>query len=140
MFTDVLLPVDLDEPGSWEAALALAVDFAKAKGAKLHLLHVIPAGPAVLSQYIPGGYEKLVSGKIEGELDKLAAGLGLAPDRVTTHVRFGGVYQEILAYAEKIGANLIVIGSHKPGAADYLLGSNASRVVRHAPCSVFVVR
>ncbi len=34
----------------------------------------------------------------------------------------------------------IVIGSHKPGLSDYLLGSTAARVVRHAPCAVHVYR
>lgn len=140
MFTNILVPVDLDLAGSWERAVSTAAGFAKARGANLHLVNVIPAGPAVLSQYIPGGYEELVAGKVVGELDKLAAGLELDSSKVTTGVRFGGVYQEILAYADKVGADLIVIGSHKPGVADYLLGSNASRVVRHAPCSVFVVR
>ncbi|MDH3475684.1 MAG: universal stress protein [Rhodospirillales bacterium] len=37
-------------------------------------------------------------------------------------------------------ADLIITGSHKPNVSDYLLGSNAARVVRHASCSVFVVR
>ena len=35
---------------------------------------------------------------------------------------------------------MIVIASHDPGLADYLLGSTAGRVVRHAHCSVLVVR
>ena len=34
----------------------------------------------------------------------------------------------------------IVMGSHKPGFSDYLLGSTAARVVRHAPCAVHVYR
>ena len=37
-------------------------------------------------------------------------------------------------------ADVIVIASHDPGLADYLLGSVAARVVRHAHCSVLVVR
>ena len=37
-------------------------------------------------------------------------------------------------------ADLIVIGCHAPGVGDFLLGSNAARVVRHAGCSVYVVR
>ena len=37
-------------------------------------------------------------------------------------------------------ADCIVIGSHKPGLIDYLLGSTAARVVRHAPCAVHVLR
>jgi nucleotide-binding universal stress UspA family protein len=33
-----------------------------------------------------------------------------------------------------------VIGSHRPSMAIYLIGSNAARIVRHAKCSVLVVR
>ena len=37
-------------------------------------------------------------------------------------------------------ADLIVVGSHRPVMSDYLLGSNAKTIVRHAQCSVLVVR
>lgn len=43
-------------------------------------------------------------------------------------------------YAEKIGADCIIVGSHKPGLREHFLGSTASRIVRHAPCSVHVLR
>ncbi|MDR8241073.1 universal stress protein UspG, partial [Acinetobacter baumannii] len=36
--------------------------------------------------------------------------------------------------------DVIVIGSRKPGISTHLLGSNAAAVVRHAECSVLVVR
>jgi len=45
-----------------------------------------------------------------------------------------------LQTAEEIDADLIVIASHEPGFSDYFLGSTAARVVRHAHCSVFVMR
>jgi len=50
------------------------------------------------------------------------------------------IYAEILAVAEEANADLIVIGSHRPAMKDYLLGTNASRVMRHARCSVLVAR
>ena len=52
----------------------------------------------------------------------------------------GNTYDEILRMAEADGAALIVIGAHQPDLRDYLLGPNAARVVRHANCSVLVVR
>jgi nucleotide-binding universal stress UspA family protein len=55
-------------------------------------------------------------------------------------VRLGSVYGEVLAEAEAIGADLVVVGSHRPSMATYLLGSNASTIVRHARSSVLVVR
>ena len=42
--------------------------------------------------------------------------------------------------AEDDKVDLIIIASHKPGLQDYFLGSTAARVVRHASCSVLVVR
>jgi nucleotide-binding universal stress UspA family protein len=46
----------------------------------------------------------------------------------------------ILETAKEIGADLIVIASHRPGLQDYFLGSTAARVVRHAECAVLVDR
>ena len=46
----------------------------------------------------------------------------------------------ILETAAERGVDCIVMGSHKPGLADYFIGSTAARVVRHADCSVHVFR
>jgi hypothetical protein len=50
------------------------------------------------------------------------------------------VYHEVLAEADAWGADLIIVGSHSPSMGTYLLGSNAQKIVRHANCSVLVVR
>ena len=55
-------------------------------------------------------------------------------------VATGRVYDEVLGLAKKTSAGLIVVGAYKADFADYLLGPNAARVVRHAECSVHVVR
>ena len=136
----ILVPIDLEHGERVNEVLSIAADFATADDTEVELLTVIQAGPVIVSQFLAENYESMASTKAEQELDALVAGMGAAADKVTTTVRFGGTYQEILAYAEKIGADLIVIGSHKPNVADYLLGSTAARVVRHAKCSVYVVR
>jgi nucleotide-binding universal stress UspA family protein len=59
---------------------------------------------------------------------------------IGTEVGTGTVHGGILEAAERVAADLIVLSSHRPSVADYLLGANASRVVRHAKCSVLVVR
>ena len=48
--------------------------------------------------------------------------------------------RELADYAEKIGAECIIVGSHKPGLEDFFLGSTSARVVRHAKCAVHVLR
>jgi len=55
-------------------------------------------------------------------------------------IRSGHASNTILAVAKERGADLIIIASHRPGLQDYFLGSTASKVVRHANCSVLVVR
>jgi nucleotide-binding universal stress UspA family protein len=65
---------------------------------------------------------------------------GLDPARVSSTVRQGGIYHEVLEEAKAIGADLIVMSSHRPAMKTYFLGSNAGHVVRYAKCSVLVVR
>ena len=52
----------------------------------------------------------------------------------------GNVYEVILSIADKINTDVIAVAAHRPELKDYLLGPNAARVVRHAKCSVMVVR
>ncbi len=140
MFETILVAVDLEHDTHIDGLLRVASDMANAQGAKMHLLHVIRAAPAVVSQFLPQSYESMASEKIEKDLAALAAKVDPAAGAAAISVRFGDVYQEILAYADKIGAELIIVASHKPDVGDYLLGSTAARVVRHAACSVFVAR
>ena len=74
------------------------------------------------------------------QLAKIAARLELPAQSVSISVRSGAVYHEVLEEAQAFNADLIVIASHSPGFATYLLGSNAAKIVRHAECSVLVVR
>ena len=76
----------------------------------------------------------------EKKLADIAATVNLPPERVSAVVRFGSIYTEVLDEADKTGTDLVVIGSHRPTMATFLLGSNASTIVRHAKCSVLVVR
>jgi nucleotide-binding universal stress UspA family protein len=140
MFKNILVAVDLEHDTPIDDLLRIASDIANTYGAQVHLLNVIGAAPAVVSQFLPENYENMVSGKIEKDLAVLAAKVDLAEGAAASSVRFGGVYQEILAHAAKIGADLIIVASHKPNVGDYLLGSTAARIVRHASCSTLVVR
>lgn len=61
--------------------------------------------------------------------------------KVTTAVEFGNPKAKIIDAAEKWGADLIVMGSHgHKGLARFLLGSVPDAVMRHARCSVQIVR
>ncbi|MEC8082729.1 MAG: universal stress protein [Pseudomonadota bacterium] len=52
----------------------------------------------------------------------------------------GKAYDEILELAEKSGVDMILVGAYRQVMRDYLLGNTATKVVRHAKCSVTVLR
>jgi universal stress protein F len=56
------------------------------------------------------------------------------------HVRSGTAHEQILEESREIKADAIVMMARRPGLASYFVGSNAERVVRHAKCSVLVLR
>jgi len=74
---------------------------------------------------------------VRAELDALAAAVDPGAG---AEVRQGNAAATILDAALAMQADAIVLGSHRPGYRDVLLGSTAARVVRHAKCSVVVDR
>ncbi len=140
MFRTILVPVDLEHLEHSKELLRVAAQFASQEKADVHLLNVIYGPPAVVSQYLPADYEKKASADTKAKLERVAGAVEFGAGKVVCAVRHGNSYPEILDYSEEIKADLIVMASHRPGVADYLLGSTAARVVRHAACSVFVVR
>lgn len=73
-------------------------------------------------------------------LEEVIKDIKVADERINCKVGIGSAKDEILDYAQEIGADLIVVGSHHPSTSTYLLGSTASAIVRHAKTSVFVIR
>ena len=140
MNTKILVPIDLEHVSTQREVLRVAEVIANSEGAQVELLTVVEATPVLVSEFLPKQYEQNLSQTTRDQLETLAASMKLAGSPATFTVRFGSVYREILALREILQADLIVMGSHEPTVADYLLGSNAARVVRHAPCSVFIVR
>lgn len=88
--------------------------------------------------------------KVASELYKLATDevamftkthAPLAIGRVVTHVLSGAPASEIVWLAAKLGADLVVVGSHgRRGLSRLLVGSVAELVVRRAGCPVLVER
>ncbi len=141
MFKDILLPIDLGEVEASAKAVSVAVEQCKSNEARLHVLAVVPGfGMSIISQYFPEDFEEKSHADAAQQLQALIDE-SIPPDIASTVVVAGGtVYEEILRVAKEIPCDLIVMPSHRPALQDYLLGPNASRVVRHAVCSVMVVR
>ncbi|GLQ05795.1 universal stress protein [Sneathiella chinensis] len=141
MFEHILLAVDLESEDSWRKALPVAVSYAEQSGATLHVMTVVPDfGMSIVGSFFPKDYEEKVMKEANRRLhefvkEKIPTGI-----KVQHIVSHGTAYEEILHMQGKLKCDLIVMGAHRPKMQDYLLGPNAARVVRHANCSVLVVR
>ncbi len=141
MFRDILVPIDLNAPAMWERALQTAVEIAGLEGGRLHLMTVIPEfGLPLVGQYFPADYEKRVRDDILVKLETIAREKIPEGVDVGLIVTQGSVWREIVREARERGVDLVVMGSHRPGVEDYVLGANATRVAQRAPCSVLIVR
>ena len=140
MFQKILLTVDLADLDISKGATARAVEMANSGGGSLRLIYVRPLMPLMMLEYVPDGFDAERQSDAETKLRELMSAIALPAGRVSMAVRQGGVYPEVIAEAKGWGADIIVAGSHRPAMSTYLLGSNAHAIVRHAHCSVLVVR
>ena len=141
MFKEILLPIDLGDVESSRKAVSTAIELSRTEGARLQLLCVVPGfGMSIVSQFFPEGFEEKSLAEAANQLDDFIA--KNVPSEIASRavVANGTVYEEILKAAREAKCDLIVMASHRPELKDYLLGPNAARVVRHAACSVLVVR
>ena len=141
MYKKILLSIDLNSEDSWTATLEAALVMCRTFDASLHLVHVMADVPeAVVKLYLPDdSTEKLVQ-QFTGMMDAFVDEYIPEEFEADVHLCRGNIYTGILETAKKVEADLIIIGSHRPTMSDFLLGPNAARVVRHAECSVLVVR
>ncbi len=141
MYKKILVAVDLNDETSSKKIVDVAVACCRTFGARLHLLSVVPDfGMSIVSQFFPDDYAQKA---VDGAAASLTAFKdATVPDDIEAHdiVANGTVYDEILATAKNIDADLIVLGANRPDLKNYLLGPNASLVVRHSSRSVLVVR
>ncbi len=136
----ILLPIDLSAPNGWQASLREALEML-GHGGVLHVVSVLPDfGIPQVGAFFRKEFEKEALhafGKAlaDWSIENIPDGVEVHP-----HILHGTIYDEILRAADRLSVDVIVMGSHRPALRDYLLGPNAARVVRHAHCSVYVVR
>ena len=140
MFKNILVPVDIAEPEIAKPAIETAVAISRPTSGSVRLVNVLPMTPVMLAEYVPPDFDVQQRKTAEVTLAAMASECGLAPDRISTAIRQGGIYHEVIEEAKAMPADLIVMTSHRPDMRSYFLGSNAGHVVRYANCSVLVVR
>ncbi|MDN7023316.1 universal stress protein [Methanoculleus sp. FWC-SCC1] len=141
MVRKILIAVDGSEPAG--RALAKAIEEAKVWGAELHALYVVESGLfsslpmdntlEIMYSLLQKEGEDLLN---ESQEKSTAAGVSL-----NTHIRQGHAGSEIIALAEELAVDLILLGSHGKSEVDrLLLGSVTDYVVRHSSITTMVVR
>ena len=131
----ILIPVAIDH----EPVLARKIEMARKllePGGTITLLTVLEQVSGFVAEFVTVKSENHLSEKIMERLKDVA---GDASD-IECKVETGKPGMKIAEFAQNTGSDLIIVGSHRPGVEDYFLGSTAARVVRRAPCSVYVMR
>jgi nucleotide-binding universal stress UspA family protein len=141
-FRTVLVPVDFSAHAS--AAMDLAVEIVRDGGGTIHLLHAYEVPLGTIPPYgvaVPESLLAQVRDAAARRLEKAAQKIAAAGLPCETHVVHGPAADAIAEAAERLHADLIVMGTRGlTGLKHVLLGSVAERTVRIAPCSVLTVR
>ena len=155
--TRILVPTNLGEPS--KAAVRYGVAFARQFGAKLYLLHVLDAKQfeaaieteRVLETLGSDGPPPAAGASDLTEVARNAAREDLGKLLTTqeehdTQAEYllrparAGSGDAIVACAEELGVQLVVMGKHRLGFVEHLVaGSVAEKVIRRAPCPVLIV-
>ncbi len=136
----IVVPFDFS-PDS-EQTLETAKELAARFDSRIHLVHVmqppIVAG-GVYGMPLPG--PTMIDGTLQMQQALAEVVERCEAQAIEAHVLEGSPAWEIVEYASKIEASLIIIGSHgASGIRRILLGSVSERVIRSAPCPVLVLR
>lgn len=137
----ILVPTDFGEPS--EAALDYAIDFAKAVGAQIVLLHTYDVPTIGFPDGVISATGDLTPQILEGAkvgLDRQLARRAASGVTVRTLIKEGDAVAIINAVAVEVGADLIVMGTHgRTGLPRALIGSVAEKVVRTAHVPVLTM-
>jgi len=136
MYKNILVPVDMADtekaPEMCRAAKELA-----ASDARIILANVVLSIPAAAEFAVPQEFFEAAEKDARETLSQIAVDAGIEAD---IEVRVGHPANDILSIARENRADLVIIASHRPDFKDYFIGSTAARVVRHAQCTVLVMR
>lgn len=141
MYKKILVPIDITEKNLAHLVLSHIQYLAGSENAHIHFLAVIPTVPFYTSMGF-GFAEKVDSEQdnVTNQLIDIVKEFNLPKGKFSAQVVMGTPRDEILRIADNIEADLIVIGSRRPGMSTYFLGSTATMVIQNSKISVLTVR
>ena len=137
----IIIPVDFSEHS--EYALEAAAQLAKKFDSELYVLHMLELSNMMYSSSVNDQFEevafylKLAEKKFDKFLDKpYLKGIKITP--IVKHFKVFGEVNEVAATHQ---ADLVVMGSHgSSGFKEFMIGSNAEKVIRNAEIPVLIVK
>jgi universal stress protein F len=126
------------EPKVLDAAIALAKD----RGGKIYLARAMMVPVSIPTAVWTLQGEDFAQFLVEHGNQELSVTAEKVPSELRADMitRLGQPADVLIALAEELDADLVVIGSHGYGGIDRVLGTTAAKVVNRAKCSVLVVR
>src|SRR5579864_351744 len=136
-FANILCPVDFDEASL--LAIEIAVKMAKENGATLRLIHIARVPRPDMDVPLPFSSKPRWERAARERLEQIAAEHVAGKVSYEIGVISGAPDQDIAAEADRVNADLIVMGTHgRRGISHFVLGSVAESVLRSAKCPVMV--
>src|SRR5690606_29019172 len=141
---NILVPCDFSKPAV--NAFRTAVDLARKSKGSILLLHVIELptiqDPIVMPAVaFEGDFRKEMTDATNTRFEKLIARYNTGGMKITTQVAFNSAMNAIQDVTRKKKIDLVVMGTHgATGLREYLIGSNAEKIVRHSPVPVLAVK
>jgi len=143
MYKKILMPVDVFEMDLSDKAVRHAANLAKAEGASITLVNILPNSSRSLLRGFNADikkFEEYMTVESEKKMTALKRLFDISPNDIHCNVCFGNVRDEIIRLSKEGDYDVIVIGSKNPSMTTHLLGSNAESILRYATIPVLVVR
>ena len=96
MFKSILVPIDLADTDLAKPAIATAATLSHTWSGTVRLLNVLPMTPVMLAEYVPADFDAQQRQSSQEALAIVAQESGIAADRISSTIRQGGIYHEIL--------------------------------------------
>ena len=140
LYKHILIATDLSTHANY--IIKRATEIAEHTSAQLSLVHVLAhASIAYAGEFsipIDVEFEMTLKGEAHKQLQKLGKKYGISARML--HMQEGSVKATVTAFAKKIKADLIIVGTHGHEGISALLGSQANAILHAAKCDVWVVR
>ena len=139
-YKEIILGIDLNHFS--KETMEIAAETAEMCEAKLIVIYAHKSYMPIVNVSLPKGIIQKDEAEYKDELNELCKKhIPSSVDWETVVIEGRPIYQTIIRAAKKLEADLIIVGEQDRHSLDeILIGSNTEKIVRYAPCSVYVIK